>query len=62
MVGLIAATTIELGYKTLVNVPGVIAPLAIFAAALVAQYAFKAKTTVVWVVFAAALAGLVLFR
>lgn len=62
VVGLIAATTIELGYKTLVNVPGVIAPLAIFAAALVAQYAFKAKTTVVWVVFAAALAGLVLFR
>lgn len=62
VVGLIAATTIELGYKTLVNVPGVLAPLAIFVAALAAQYVFKAKTTVVWVVFAAALAGLVLFR
>jgi chromate transporter len=40
----------------------VLAPLAIFAAALAAQYVFKAKTTVVWVVFAAALAGWVLFR
>jgi chromate transporter len=62
VVGLIAATTLDLGYKTLLNVPGVLAPLAIFTAALAAQYIFKAKTTVVWVVFAAALAGLVLFR
>jgi chromate transporter len=62
VVGLIAATTLELGYKTLVNVPGVLAPLAIFAVSLLALYVFKAKTTVVWVVLAAALAGLVLFR
>jgi chromate transporter len=61
VVGLIAATTLELGYKTLVNVPGVLAPLAIFAVSLLALYVFKAKTTVVWVVLAAALAGLVLF-
>jgi chromate transporter len=61
VVGLIAATTLELGYKTLVNVPGVLVPLAIFAASLLALYVFKAKTTVVWVVVAAALAGLVLF-
>lgn len=62
VVGLIAATTLELGYKTLVNVPGVFVPLAIFAASLLALYVFKARTTVVWVVLAAALAGLVLFR
>jgi chromate transporter len=62
VVGLIAATTLELGYKTLVNVPGVLAPLAIFGASLAALYVFKAKTTIVWVVLAAAAAGLVLFR
>ncbi|MGH6620436.1 MAG: chromate efflux transporter [Alphaproteobacteria bacterium] len=62
VVGLIAITTLELGYKTLINVPGFFIPLAIFAAALAAQYVLKAKTTVVWVVFAAALAGLALFR
>lgn len=62
VVGLIAATTLELGYKTLANVPGVIVPLAIFAASLLALYVFRAKTTVLWVVLAAALAGLVLFR
>lgn len=62
VVGLIAATTLELGYKTLVNVPGVLAPLAIFGLSLAALYVFKAKTTIVWVVLAAAAAGLVLFR
>ncbi len=62
VVGLIAATTLELGYKTLVNVPGVLAPLAILGASLAALYVFKAKTTIVWVVLAAAVAGLVLFR
>lgn len=62
VVGLIATTTLELGYKTLVDLPGVFIPLAIFAFALAAQYVLKAKTTIVWVVFAAALAGLVLFR
>ncbi len=62
VIGLIAATTLELGYKTLVNVPGVLIPLAIFAASLAALYVFKAKTTILWVVLAAAAAGLVLFR
>ncbi|GJE71736.1 chromate efflux transporter [Methylorubrum podarium] len=62
VVGLIAATTFELGYKTLVNVPGVLIPLAIFATSLAALYVFKAKTTILWVVLAAAAAGLVLFR
>ncbi|MGI8851691.1 MAG: chromate efflux transporter [Methyloceanibacter sp.] len=62
VVGLIAATTVELGYKTFVNVPGVLVPLAIFGVSLAALYVFKAKTTVVWVVLAAAVAGLVLFQ
>lgn len=61
VVGLIAATTLELGQKTLVNVPGVVIPLAIFAVALALLYVFKAKTTILWVVLAAAGAGLVLF-
>jgi chromate transporter len=62
VVGLIAATTVELGYKTFVNVPGFFIPLAIFASSLFALYFFKKATTIVWVVFAAALAGLILFR
>lgn len=62
VVGLIGATTLELGYKTLLNVPGVVIPLAIFAASLAALYVFKIKTTILWVVLAAAAAGLVLFR
>ena len=43
------------------NVPGVVIPLAIFAVALALLYVFKAKTTILWVVLAAAGAGLVLF-
>lgn len=62
VVGLIAATTFELGYRTLVSMPGVLVPLAIFAFSLAALYGSKAKTTVVWVVLAAAAAGVVLFR
>jgi chromate transporter len=61
VVGLIAATTLELGQKTLVNVPGVVIPLAIFAVALALLYVFKAKTTILWVVLAAAGTGLALF-
>ncbi|MGD9728768.1 MAG: chromate efflux transporter [Nitrospiraceae bacterium] len=60
VVGLIAATTVELGYKTLVNAPGVLLAVAIFGMSLAALYVFKAKTTVVWVILAAAVAGLVL--
>jgi len=62
VVGLIAATTVELGFKTLFNVSDMLAPLAIFAISLAALYVFKAKTTVVWVVLAAGAAGAVLFR
>jgi chromate transporter len=62
VVGLITATTLELGYETLLNVPGVVIPLAIFAASLAALYVFKAKTTILWVVLAAAAVGLILFR
>jgi chromate transporter len=60
VVGLIAATTVELGYKTLANAPGLLLAVAIFAVSLSALYLFKAKTTVVWVILAAAVAGLVL--
>jgi len=62
VVGLIAATTLELGYKTLMNVPGLFIPVAIFVASLATLYAIVAKTTVVWVVLAAAVAGLIFFR
>jgi chromate transporter len=61
VIGLIAATTAELAYTTLASFTAVWAPLAIFALSLAALYAFKATTTVVWVVFGAALAGIVLF-
>ena len=61
VVGLISATTLELGYKTLANTQNVVEAVAIFAAALAALYIFKAKTTILWVVLAAALAGLILF-
>ncbi len=60
VVGLIAATAVELGYKTLVNAPGVLMAVAIFGVSLAALYVFKAKTAVVWVILAAALAGLAL--
>ena len=61
VVGLIAATTAELAYTTLASFTAPWAPLAIFAVSLAALYAFKASTAVVWVVFGAALAGIVLF-
>jgi chromate transporter len=61
VVGLIAATTLELGYTTLLNVRGVLIPVAIFSLSLAALYVFKAKTTIVWVVLAAAGTGAALF-
>jgi chromate transporter len=61
VVGLIAATTIELAGTTLANFTAPWAPAAIFAVSLAALYAFKATTTIVWVVFGAAAAGLLLF-
>ncbi len=61
VVGLIAATTIELAGTTLANFPSPWTPAAIFAASLAALYAFRATTAVLWVVFGAAAAGLLLF-
>ncbi|HEO1454916.1 TPA: chromate transporter [Legionella pneumophila] len=62
VVGLITATTLDLGYKTFLNVPGIIVPLGIFAVSLAALYVFKAKTTILWVILAAAIAGFLLLR
>lgn len=62
VVGLIAATTLELGRNALVNAPAVLASAAIFGVALAALYLLKAKTAVVWVVLGAAAAGLLLFN
>ena len=61
VVGLIAATTVELAHKTLGNVPGVLPAVAIFGAALAVLYLWKAKTNVVFVVLSAGLAGWLLF-
>jgi chromate transporter len=60
VVGLIAATTLELGYKVLVNAPNMLTALAIFAASLVALYVIKTRLAVLWNVLAAAVAGLLL--
>ena len=63
VVGLIGVTALELSYATLL--PGdrpAPAALAIFAAALLAAFRWKAKTAVAWIVAAAALAGSVLMR
>lgn len=61
VVGLIAATTVELAIAALANFDSLPAPAAIFAVSLAALYAFRASSAVVWVVFAAAAAGLLLF-
>jgi chromate transporter len=61
VVGLIAATTVELAIVTLRNVPGVLPALIIFAVSLVALYLSKAKTTVLFVVLAAAAASFLLY-
>jgi chromate transporter len=61
VVGLIAATTAELAWTALSSFAAPWAPLAIFALSLAALYAFRATTTVVWVMLGAALAGMLLF-
>ncbi len=61
VVGLIAATTIELAFTTFARFTSGWAPAAIFAVSLLALYRLKSTTAVVWVIFAAGLAGLVLF-
>jgi chromate transporter len=57
VVGLIAATTIELAAVTLRNVPELLPALVIFAASLVVLYVLKARTTVLFVVLGAAAAS-----
>ncbi len=61
VVGLIAATTIELGRNALASAPNALTSLAIFGAALAALYGLKAKTAVVWVVLGSAIMGSLLF-
>lgn len=61
VVGLIAATTLELGFTTARSTPDLAVALAIFAAALALLYAWKAKTAVLYIVLGAGLAGLVSF-
>ncbi|MFI5318880.1 MAG: chromate transporter, partial [Myxococcota bacterium] len=58
VVGLIAVTALQLARDTLTSAP----TLAIFAAALLAAFRARAKTAVVWIVAAAALAGSLLLR
>lgn len=61
VVGLIAATTLELGYTTAQNAPALTSAVAIFAAALAVLYAWKARMAVLYIVIGAGLAGLLLF-
>lgn len=61
VVGLIAATTVELAVHTLHAVPGTLVPVAIFATALAALYLLTMRTAVLWVMLGAALAGTLLF-
>jgi chromate transporter len=61
VVGIIAVTTVQLAISVVEAVPSLLPAVAIFAVALAALFLSKAKTTVVWVVAAAALAGLIVF-
>lgn len=62
VVGLIAATTIDLAQVTADRVPSLMVGVSIFAAALVFLYAWKNKLNVPVVIIAAGLAGWLLFR
>ena len=62
VVGLIAVTTIQLAITVIQVVPSLLPAVLIFAAALAVLFVSKAKTTVVWVVAASALVGLVAFQ
>jgi chromate transporter len=61
VVGLIAATTVELALAVIARLPALLPGLLIFAAGLVVLYLWKAKTNVVFVVLGAGLAGWLLF-
>lgn len=62
VVGLIAVTTLQLGAGVSAAVPALLPTLVIFGVALAVLFVSKAKTTVIWVVAGAGVAGLVAFR
>jgi chromate transporter len=61
VVGLIAATTVELALAVVGRLPALLPGVLIFAAALCVLYLWKARTNVVFVVLGAGLAGWLLF-
>jgi chromate transporter len=61
VVGLIAATTLELAYVVASRMPSLLPGVLIFAASLAVLYLWKAKTNVVFVVLGAGLAGWLVF-
>jgi chromate transporter len=62
VVGLIGATTLELGYKVLVDAEGRVLPVVVlFGVSLAALYALKTRLAVLWVVLGAAITGSLLF-
>lgn len=62
VVGLIAATTVQLAHVVAERLPALLPGLLIFAAALAVLYLWKAKTNVVFVILGAGLAGWLAFR
>lgn len=61
VVGLIAATTVELAIAVVARLPTLLSGFLIFAAALGVLYLWKARTNVVFVVLGAGIAGSLLF-
>lgn len=61
VVGLIAATTLELGFTTAQSTADLPLALVIFVTALGLLYAWKSKTAVLYIVLGAGLAGFVMF-
>ena len=62
VVGLIAATTVDLALVTAARVPSLAVGVSIFASALAFLYVWKNKLNVVVAIAAAGLAGWLLFR
>jgi chromate transporter len=61
VVGLIAATTLDLAFAVVGRLPTLLSGTLIFGAALAVLYLWKAKTNVVFVVIGAGLAGWLAF-
>ena len=61
VVGLIAATTVDLAFVTAARVPSLAVAVSIFVAALAFLYAWKNKLNVVVVILAAGLTGWLVF-